>query len=105
MPVDYQKKSDDELKEYILKELDELYEGQASKYYVKHLAQNWNKEPYIRQAYLADYARARTSRILAKPIGNKVFFAGDAYTSFADWSSVHIAARSAREAVLSILEL
>ena len=35
---------------------------------------------------------------------DKVYFAGDSYTQEDDWSSVHVAARAARDAVRLILE-
>ena len=36
---------------------------------------------------------------LGESVNNKLFFAGDAYTTGSDWSSVHAAARSAKRAV------
>lgn len=102
----YQKcSSEEELRDYILKELDVMYDGAATKYYVKHISQNWSKEPFVRQAYLADKARPKTSRVLSKPIDDKVYFAGDAYTSINDWSAVHVAVKSAKDAVSTILEV
>jgi hypothetical protein len=40
--------------------------------------------------------------VLGQSINNKVYFAGDAYTTGDDWSSVHAAARSAIRAVKEI---
>lgn len=95
----YQAYSGDALRDYILNELDEVFEGKASATYVKHLVQNWNDEPFARAAYLEDGAATRISRRLATSIDDKVYFAGDAYTQEDDWSSVHMAARSAKDAV------
>ncbi|MEM7337213.1 MAG: FAD-dependent oxidoreductase [Actinomycetota bacterium] len=86
----------------ILAELDEIYDGAATDTYVQHVTQNWNEQPWARGAYLAD-EDFRTTRRLAEPIDDLVYFAGDGYTAFDDWSSVHAAAWSAREAVGAML--
>ena len=99
----YQNLSGDALRDYILNELDQVFNGAASANYIQHIVQNWNEEPHIKAAYLADNASSSISTILSTSINNKVYFAGDAYTQFDDWSSVHIAARSARDAVREIL--
>lgn len=99
----YQGLSDDQFRDEILAELDEIYDGAASANYVRHFTQNWNEEPFARAAYLEDDAPSSISRQLAPPIGDRLFFAGDAYTSFDDWSSVHTAARSAADTVDQLL--
>ena len=99
----YQNLSGNEQLNYILAELDEVFDGQATQSYVQHIVQNWSEEPHIKSAYLADVVSTSTSRILASSIEDKVYFAGEAYTRFDDWGSVHAAARAARDAVRSIL--
>ena len=95
---------DDALIDRILDELDTVFgDSVASATYVDHVIQRWNEEPYARAAYLEDDAPTRITRTLAPPIGDTLFFAGDAYTSFDDWSSVHTAIRSAIEAVDAIV--
>ena len=95
----YVQLSDEELKSYILQELDEIFDGKASENYIKHLFQNWNAEPYANGAYITDQENWRRVRTLGESVDNKLYFAGDAYTTGEDWSSVHTAARSARRAV------
>ena len=95
----YQTRTGNDLRDYILQELDAIFDGAPSRSFVKHIAQNWNEEPFIRAAYLADEAPSRISRILSESIDDKVYFAGDAYTQEDDWSSVHTALRSAIDAV------
>ncbi|MEM1334610.1 MAG: FAD-dependent oxidoreductase, partial [Actinomycetota bacterium] len=95
--------SDEEFLADVLDELDATFDGAASRSYVKHLVQNWNDEPFARGGYLADDESASVTNVLAEPLGNRVYFAGDAYTSFDDWSSVHAAARSASDAVDQLL--
>ena len=99
----YVELSDDELIEYMLNELDELFDGQASPNYVKHIFQNWNAEPYANGAYAIDNEDSEVVRRLGESVDDRLFFAGDAYTDGEDWSSVHTAARSARRAVKEIL--
>lgn len=99
----YQNLSGDAQRDYMLNELDQVFNGAASSNYIKHIVQNWNEEPHIKGAYLSDGAASSISTVLATTINDKVYFAGDAYTKFDDWSSVHIAARSARDAVSEIL--
>ena len=99
----YVELSDDELIEYMLNELDELFDGQASSNYMKHIFQNWNAEPYANGAYVIDAENWRVVRRMGESVDDRLFFAGDAYTDGLDWSSVHAAARSARRAVEEIL--
>lgn len=99
----YQKLSGTELLNYILKELDNIFKGQASKKYIKHIVQNWNDEPFIKGAYLADSESYYISRVLSRSINNKIYFAGEAYTKERDWGGVHNATRSARDVVNEII--
>lgn len=80
-------------------ELDQIFEGQASKYYRKHIVQNWSAEPHIKSAYIRDDERSSIVRALHKPVGKKIFFAGEAYTTSDDWGSVHTAGLAAKSAV------
>ena len=95
----YQAMPDEAFQAAILAELDEIFDGVASRTYVKHMTQNWNQEPFARAAYLQNNAPNWISREMARPIDGKLYFAGSAYTRFGSWSSVHAAARSARDAV------
>ncbi len=97
--LDYSSLSKDDLKNFILNELDNIYSNQATPNYVNHISQNWNNEPFIKSGYLSDEADWRTVRELGKPVANKIHFAGGAYTDGNDWVSVHTAAQSAKKAV------
>ncbi len=99
----YRQLSDSELIEYMLEELDTMFEGQASSNYVNHISQNWNNEPFAGGAYVYDHEDWRRIRTLGESVDNKLFFAGTVYTTGDDWSSVHTAARSAIRAVNEIL--
>ena len=99
----YVELSDTDLKNYMLAELDEIFAGQASTNYIRHIFQNWNEEPFINGAYVYDNEDWKRIQTLGESVGNKLFFAGDAYTSGDDWGSVHAAARSASRAVQELL--
>ena len=99
----YQRLSGDAQLAFILAELDTVFDGLATKYFVKHRVQNWNTEPFIRSAYLADVADSSIPPILARPVDNKIYFAGEAYTQGDDWGGVHNAAASARAAVEALV--
>lgn len=93
-----------ELIEFLLAQLDQIFAGKASTAYLQHIAQDWDKEPHIGMAYLADNADWRGPQRLSLPIQERIYFAGDAYIADAEgWSMVHLAARSARRAVQAIL--
>lgn len=99
----YVELTDAELIDYMLSELDEIFDGQASANYLKHTFQNWNADTYSNGAYVYDYENWRTIRTLGESVGNKLHFAGDAYTTGDDWGSVHAAAQSAIKTVTEIL--
>lgn len=89
----------DELRDFILAELDALFDGAASRTYIQHTSQNWKNEPFVRAAYLADNADSDISQILGQNIGPHVFMAGCSYTRSSDWSSVHTAVKAASDAI------
>lgn len=95
--------SETQFKDNVLGELDALFNNKASSSYVKHITQNWNNEPYARGAYITDQEDYRTVAVLGQSVDSKVYFAGDAYTTGDDWSSVHAAGRSAIRAVREMI--
>jgi len=103
--LEYLEMTDIELKNNILSELDGIFGIQASSGYVKHIVQHWNREPFIKEGYLSDYADRRDVKVLGDSVADKIYFAGGAYTDGEDWVSVHAAARSAKRAVQELLSL
>ena len=99
----YQNYTGNALRDYVLNELDEVFNGKASETFQDILVQNWNEQPFAQAAYLEDNASGSISRVMAKSVNDKLFFAGCSYTQFDDWSSVHTAARSARDAVRELV--
>lgn len=96
--------TDNDLKNYILNELDTIFSNQATPSYVKHVVQNWSTEPFIKGAYLNDYEEPARVKKLAASVASKLYFAGEAYTSGDDWGGAHAAAQSAQDAVLEVLK-
>ncbi|MEM7370411.1 MAG: NAD(P)/FAD-dependent oxidoreductase [Bacteroidota bacterium] len=94
-------KSDDEIIQTILGELDEMFDGKASATYMNHVIQNWSKEPYILGSYShhADYS---LMDILRQPLDNKVYFSGEAYAE--SDATVHGAGESSYVALERMLK-
>lgn len=100
-----QLKDDQAVVDEILRQLDEIFDGKASKNYVNHVVQNWSKEPYIQGSYSYDYygSRNRIIETIVEPVNNQLFFAGEAL-SIDNGSTVHGAALSAYDAVEALLK-
>ncbi len=92
--------TDDELFKYVLAELDDIFDGQASQHYVKHIVQDWTREPFIQGSYSQRKASAKE---LAKPVAGRVFFAGEAMNPSGKTIAVHGACESACSAVSDML--
>jgi len=99
----YQELDENIQRDYILNELDEIFNGIASQTYMSHIVQDWSNEPYIHSAYLADIASSNISSRLYQPIDEKVYFAGEAYTQEDDWGGVHNAIRAAKNVINEFL--
>jgi monoamine oxidase len=99
---EYISRSGNDLRNYILSEMDSVYSNKASSGYIKHTVQNWNEEPFIKGGYLSDFADWRMVKTLGESIDGKVFFAGSEFTDGEDWVSVHTASQSAKTAVKAI---
>ncbi|MCG8332714.1 MAG: FAD-dependent oxidoreductase [Chitinophagales bacterium] len=87
----------------VMGELDDIFDGKASQYYIQHIIQNWSQEPYIQGSY-SHYDNYGALDTLARPIDDKVFFAGEAYTSESQ-ATVHGAAETAYSSVEKMLSL
>lgn len=90
------------LKNFILEELDGIYSDQATPNYINHISQNWDNEPFIKGGYLSDFADWKTVKELGNSVSDKLYFAGAEFTDGEDWVSVHTAALSAKRVVEEI---
>ncbi|WP_299551715.1 NAD(P)/FAD-dependent oxidoreductase [Seonamhaeicola sp.] len=93
--------SDQEIVDKILVELDEIYDGKASANYIKHLVQNWSKEPYIKGSYSAN-GDGLTIDTIKQPLNNRVYFAGEALANNGS-ATVHGACEDGFQAIKLIL--
>ncbi len=84
---------------HILRELDEIFDGQATPRFRKIITQDWSGEPFIGGAYVQDHESWKRVRELGRPVGERLFFAGEAYTDGEDWGAVHDAALAAKRVV------
>lgn len=75
--------SDTEIINKVIGELDEIFDGKASQTYIKHIIQNWSKEPFIQGSYSSEFNESESTTIntLLEPLNNKVYFAGEALSS------------------------
>ena len=85
----------------VMGELDAMFDGKASQYYIKHVIQNWSQEPFIQGSYshYEDYSAMGT---LLQPLDDKVYFAGEALAS--DSATVHGAGESAYSVLETMLK-
>lgn len=100
----YTQLSDDEVIDAVLAELDEIFDGKASRHYVRHVVQNWTAEEFIGGAYTFGHTgdAYRVIRDLSRPINSRLYFAGEA-TDQENWATVHGAMQSGYAAVERLL--
>ena len=95
--------SDADIFTTVMAELDNIFEGKASQYYIQHVIKNWSAEPYIQGAYTFGATNhAANIDIISPPINNKVYFAGESLQRN-DWATVHGAGQSGREVATTIM--
>jgi len=68
--------SDEELVKATLAKIDILFDGKGSKNYMKHVVQNWTKEPYVLGSYSFP-GPAKYKSELGKTVGENLLFAGE----------------------------
>jgi monoamine oxidase len=92
---------DDDLAKAALAKIDEIYDGQGSKNYVKHTVQNWKADPYIQGVYTFE-GKEKLRPELGKTVNGEVLFAGE-HTSKKYFSLVPGAAIEGRRAAVEAL--
>ncbi|MEZ4805602.1 MAG: NAD(P)/FAD-dependent oxidoreductase [Bacteroidia bacterium] len=96
-----------ELLAFIKNEWKDLIGEDAANSIVDHKFKFWSKDPYIQGtfSYFKVGGNENSRQILAKPIDNKVFFAGEAYNTGKNSGTVQGAMETADIVSKSILEL
>lgn len=103
--VYYKLGSEEKIVSTVLKELDQMYDGKASKTYTgNYLFKDWGKHPFTLGTWTSGFAEGSMLKTLRKPLNNKVFFAGETYNSYEQGSTVHGAIMSGYETVYNILD-
>ncbi|MEL6250934.1 MAG: NAD(P)/FAD-dependent oxidoreductase [Bacteroidota bacterium] len=98
--------SDQKIIEALLGELDEIYSGQASTYFLDAYVVDWGKHPYIRGSYSFSKVGIGNAReIAAQPIDGKIFFAGEAMNLNGHHQTVHGAAETAIQQLVNMRDL
>jgi monoamine oxidase len=88
----------------LLQELDLMYNGQASAAFENSLVLNYTTKPFIKGAYgYSTIGMGDARQIAAKPISEKLYFAGEAMNTNGHHQTVHGAVESGYKAVIDIL--
>lgn len=83
----------------LLADLSEMF-GDISDYYISHHIEDWGNNPHIQGAYSYDKPGTGNARtVLASPIADKLFFAGEATHTAGHHATVHGAMETALRAV------
>jgi monoamine oxidase len=92
--------SEDKIIASFLKELNQIFNGQATQHYLDHRLQNWSAEPFIQGAYsyAVEGSKNRVITELQRPLGQKIYFAGEALSK-SDQAMVQGASASAYQAI------
>ncbi len=89
-----------QITDLLLLELDKIFYGQASEYYISSRTQNWSNEPYIQGSYSFETFE---SEYIEEGVNGRLYFAGEAYHPWAS-STVQGAGYSGRDRALKIIQ-
>ena len=97
--------TEQEIIDAFIAELDEIFDGKASANYLKHIIQNWSKEPFIQGAYSYTFDGSQKEIVeqLNLPVEQKIYFAGEAL-SIEDQAMVQGACQSAYSAIATMMK-
>ena len=88
----------------LLQELDTIYNGQATAAFIASSVIDYTAKPYIKGAYgYSTVGMGNARQEAAKPINNKLYFAGEAMNTNGHHQTVHGAIESGYKAVVDIL--
>ena len=97
--------SNEAIVQALLAELDGMYGGQASASFVAAHVQNWTAMPFIRGAYsYSTLGMGDARNVAARPVGDALFFAGEAMNTNGHYQTVHGAVETGYRAVKELLE-
>lgn len=89
----------------LLQELDIIYGGQATTTFIASSVHDYTSKPFIKGAYgYSTIGMGNARQVAAKPVSNKLFFAGEAMNTNGHHQTVHGAVESGYKAVMDILQ-
>jgi monoamine oxidase len=91
------KLEDEELAKAALAKIDEMFNGQGTENYIKHVVQNWTREPHVLGAYSMS-CKGHHREALGKTLHGNLIFAGEHTSKY--YSLVPGAALSGRRAAV-----
>jgi monoamine oxidase len=90
---------------YALRDLDDMFNGQATKYLTQSYVMDWSKDTFTRGAYSYPKVGSEGARgVLASAIDNKIYFAGEATHNEGHFGTVHGAMETGYRAAYEILK-
>jgi lysine-specific histone demethylase 1B len=96
--------SDELIIQELLNELETMYPGKALSNYLDGIVFNWTTHPYIEGAYsYSTVGQGDVRKIIAEPIQNKVFFAGEATNFNGHHQTVFGAAETGYRELMNII--
>lgn len=97
--------SDTAITNALLQELDTMFDGAASASFIESVVYDYTARPFIKGAYgYSTVGMGDARKIAAQPVGDNVFFAGEAMNTNGHHQTVHGAVESAYKAVIDLLE-
>ncbi|NBP30802.1 MAG: FAD-dependent oxidoreductase, partial [Flavobacteriia bacterium] len=88
----------------LLQELDSMYNGQASATFLDSIVFDYSAKPYIKGAYgYSTVGMGDARKLAAEPVGNSLFFAGEAMNVNGHHQTVHGAVESGYKAVMDMI--
>lgn len=89
----------------VLKELDEIYDGQATSAYLgNYLLKDWGRQAFTMGTWTHDVGDEKQMELLTSPVQDKVYFAGGSMERNGQMGTVHGAIMSGYQSVFDILE-
>lgn len=96
--------SDTAITNAILKELDNMYNGQATASFIASHVQNWTTNPFIKGAYsYSTIGMGDARKVAAQSINKKIYFAGEAMNTNGHHQTVHGAVETGYREVINLL--
>lgn len=79
----YRLDSEEDIVKAVLKELDEIFDGQATQFFVDYRLEDWGNHEFTQGTWVEGFRiKKPTLQALARPLDDKIYFAGEATDKF-----------------------